>query len=236
MKSFRHDSKRHPEGVHGPQYLYLSAGTFDADRIGYFRLHIAADAEIQFDFDFRLSHARGGRDAGSRAGLHARGRRRICARGRGCRARHRSFCSSPFVLLGDRHEFLHGSRKIARGTSTLGEADEAIQSEGRSRTFAAHTLPDFGLVARTAGTMATSSDTATTVPATAATMPTGTGKLRPGNVRVTYRAFDIGGNASPPHTITTYVHLVDRDQVEATVAVEPHEAEPVHGASSSCSR
>ena len=39
-----------------------------------------AHAEVQFDLDLRLSHAGGGRDAGSRARLHARRRRRIRAR------------------------------------------------------------------------------------------------------------------------------------------------------------
>ena len=47
------------------------------------------DAEIQFDLDQRLSHARSGRDRGAGTGLHAGRRHGICARragqGPGCR-------------------------------------------------------------------------------------------------------------------------------------------------------
>ena len=39
-----------------------------------FKIHLRADAEVQFDLDFRLSHAGGGSDGGSRACLYA-GRR-----------------------------------------------------------------------------------------------------------------------------------------------------------------
>ena len=47
-----------------------------------FAYTLAADAEVQFDLDLRLSHAGGGRDAGPRTRLHARRRRRIsCAPG-----------------------------------------------------------------------------------------------------------------------------------------------------------
>ena len=101
-KALRHHPERHPQGVHGPQHLHLSAGAFDADHLRHLRLHVGADAEIQLDLDLRLSHAGGRRDAGPRARLHARRRRRICARRprrrprpstasrRGCRSSGRS--------------------------------------------------------------------------------------------------------------------------------------------------
>ena len=67
-----------------------------------FAYHLAADAEIQLDFHFRLSHAGSRSDAGPRARLYARRRRRISPRRaatpgststalrRGCRSSGRS--------------------------------------------------------------------------------------------------------------------------------------------------
>ena len=97
-----HDPERHPERVHGAEHLHLSARALDADHLRHLRLHLAEDAEIQFDLDLRLSHAGSRRDAGPRARLYARRRRRICARRhlppaststasrRGCRSSGRS--------------------------------------------------------------------------------------------------------------------------------------------------
>ena len=79
-KLVRHDPERYSQRIHGAQHLYLSARAFDAHRFRYFRLYLAVYAEVQLDFDFRLSHAGGRGDAGSRTRLHARRRRRICAR------------------------------------------------------------------------------------------------------------------------------------------------------------
>jgi methylmalonyl-CoA mutase len=59
--------------------------------------------------------------------------------------------AAPVLLLGDRHEFLHGGRQAARRAPALGEADEGVQSEGCARAVAAHALPDLRLVAHRAG-------------------------------------------------------------------------------------
>ena len=59
--------------------------------------------------------------------------------------------AAPVVLLGDRHELLHGDRQAARRAHDLGEADEAVQAGGRALAVAAHALPDLGLVAGRAG-------------------------------------------------------------------------------------
>ena len=96
----RHDPERHPQGVHGPQHLHLSARPVDAHHLRHLRLHLGAHAEVQLDLDLRLSHAGGRRDAGPRARLHARRRRRIRARRRQGRPRHRSFRAAALVLLG----------------------------------------------------------------------------------------------------------------------------------------
>ena len=62
-----HDPERHPQGVHGPQHLHLSARTLDAHRRRHHRIHRAAHAEVQLDLDLRLSHAGGRRDARCRS-------------------------------------------------------------------------------------------------------------------------------------------------------------------------
>ena len=82
-----HDPERHPQGVHGPQHLHLSARALDADHLRHLRLHLAEHAEVQLDLDFRLSHAGSGRDAGPGARLHAGRRRRIRPRRHRGRAR-----------------------------------------------------------------------------------------------------------------------------------------------------
>ena len=44
------------------------------------------------------------------------------------RHRHRPLRAAPLVLLGDRHELLHGGREAARRAPALGEADEAVRA------------------------------------------------------------------------------------------------------------
>ena len=89
------------------------------------------DAEVQFDLHLRLSHAGGRRDGGPGAGLHAGRRRRIRARRRGGRARHRCVRAATVVLLGDRHELLHGDRQDAGRAPAVGEADQDTSSSRR---------------------------------------------------------------------------------------------------------
>ena len=58
----RHDPERHPQGIYGAEHLHLSARSFDAHHLRHLRLHVAADAEIQLNLDFRLPHAGSRRD------------------------------------------------------------------------------------------------------------------------------------------------------------------------------
>jgi methylmalonyl-CoA mutase cobalamin-binding domain/chain len=46
---------------------------------------------------------------------------------------HRQVCAAAFVLLGHRHELLHGSRQDARGAHVVGQADEGSSSAERNR-------------------------------------------------------------------------------------------------------
>ena len=93
-----------------------------------------AHAEVQLDLDLRLSHAGGRRDGRPRTRLHARRRRRVRARRRRRRPRHRRVRAAPVVLLGDRHELLHGGRQDARRAPAVGEADQ--EGVRRRRTSA----------------------------------------------------------------------------------------------------
>ncbi len=79
-------------------------------------------------------------------------RRRVRARGRGSRPRHRRLRAAALLLLGDRHELLHGDRQDARRAPAVGEADQGrVQPEGRQVAGAAHALPDLGLEPHGAG-------------------------------------------------------------------------------------
>ena len=136
-----HHSERHPQRIHGAQHLHLPARSLHAHHLGHLRLHVGEDAEVQLDLDLRLSHAGGGCDGGPGAGLHARRRHRVRARRRQRRPRHRRLRAPALVLLGDRHELLHGDRQDARGPPDLGQAHQAESSIRRTcaRCRCAHT-------------------------------------------------------------------------------------------------
>ena len=107
-----------------------------------FAYTLAEHAEVQLDLDLRLSHAGGRRDAGPRTRLHAGRRRRIHPRGPRGRARHRPVRAAAVVLLGDRHELLHGGRQAARRAPALGQAGEGVRPEVGQVAAAAHPLAD----------------------------------------------------------------------------------------------
>ena len=88
----RDHPERHPQGVHGPQHLYLPARTEHADHLRHLRLHVARDAQVQQHLDQRLSHAGSGSDAAPRAGLHHRRRHGLCEIRRRQRSRYRQVC------------------------------------------------------------------------------------------------------------------------------------------------
>ncbi len=71
------------------KHLHLPANAIDAHRLGHFRLYQREHAEVQFDLDFRLSHAGSRRDRRPRARLHHRRRHRIRPCRRQCRHGHR---------------------------------------------------------------------------------------------------------------------------------------------------
>ncbi len=117
-----HHPERHPQRIHGAQHLHLPADAVAAHHLRHLRLHRRAHAEVQLDLDLRLSHAGGGCDAGPRTRLHARRRRRICARRDQGRAAGRQVRAAAVLLLGNRHELLHGSRQDARRAAACGRS------------------------------------------------------------------------------------------------------------------
>ena len=137
-----HDPERHSERVRGPQHLYLPARTVDADRRRHHRLHVARNAQVQLDFDQRLSHARGRGDGGAGARLHARRRDGICPRRAEKRARHRRVRAAAELLLRHRHEPVHGGRQTARGAHLVGADHGRSGRQVGEVEAAAHALPD----------------------------------------------------------------------------------------------
>ena len=146
-----HDPERHPQRIHGAQHLHLPARGLDAHRFRHLRPHRAAHAEVQLDLDFRLPHAGGRRDGRPRARLHPRRRPRIYPRRARRRPRYRRLRAAAIVLLGDRHELLHGGRQDARRAPHLVRPRQAVLAEEREVARTAHALPDVGLVAHRAG-------------------------------------------------------------------------------------
>jgi methylmalonyl-CoA mutase len=106
-------------------------------------LHRRAHAEVQQHQHQRLPHAGGRGDGRPRAGLHAGRRRRVRAHGRGRRAGRRRLRAAAVVLLGDRHELLHGGRQAARRRALLwAQADQAVRPEEPQVDEPAHAQPD----------------------------------------------------------------------------------------------
>ena len=78
-----HHPERHPQGVHGPKHLYLSAPALHAHRRRHHRVHGPAHGALQFRLGFGLPPAGGGRHHRPGAGLYPGQRAGIRARGFG---------------------------------------------------------------------------------------------------------------------------------------------------------
>ncbi len=145
------DPERHPQRVHGPQHLHLSAQAVDADHLRHLRLHEHQNAEVQLDLDLRLSHPRGRCDSGFGVGLHAGRWCGVHQGGSGRGVVHRQVRPAALVLLGHRDELLHGGRQAARRPAAVERAGRRVRSAEREIAFAAHAFADVGLVADGAG-------------------------------------------------------------------------------------
>ena len=85
----RHDPERHPQGVHRPRELHLSAGGRDPADDRPVRVLQRARAEVEHDLDQRLPLPREGLLGGPGGRVHARQRDRLRAGGARRRARDR---------------------------------------------------------------------------------------------------------------------------------------------------
>jgi methylmalonyl-CoA mutase len=94
----RHDPERHPQGVHGPQHLYLSARTLDADHLGHLRYTVREMPKFNSASRSPAITCRrpGATQVQELAFTIADGG--ICAR-RGARARYRQVRRAPELLL-----------------------------------------------------------------------------------------------------------------------------------------
>ena len=124
----RDHPERHPQGVHGPQHVYLPARAEHADHLGHHRLHLGARCPSSTASRSRGYHMQ---EAG------ATQRRRSSPSpsptaceyvkcGDGERARHRQVRRAAELLLRDRHELLHGDRQAARRARAVAPGDDAI--------------------------------------------------------------------------------------------------------------
>ena len=97
--ALRHGAERHPEGIHRARDVHLSAAPRDAHRHGYFRVVPPRGAQLECDFDFRVSHSRSGIDGRAGSGVHARQRNRVRGGGGRRRARGGRIRAAAFFLL-----------------------------------------------------------------------------------------------------------------------------------------
>ena len=123
-QALRHDPERHPQRIHGAEYVHLSAQAVDADRRRTFSPTPRREMPKFNSISISGYHMQ---EAGATADLElgytlADGVEYVRAGRRG-RARHRQVRAAAFVLLGDRHEPVHGDRQAARGAPAVGEAD-----------------------------------------------------------------------------------------------------------------
>jgi methylmalonyl-CoA mutase len=125
-KADRHHSERHSERVHGPQHLHLSAAAsmrIISDIFAFTSQNMPKFNSISIS-GYHMQEA--GATADLELGLHAGRRHRVCPRRRGRRPANRQVCTAAVVLLGHRHELLHGSRQDARRAHALGQADQGV--------------------------------------------------------------------------------------------------------------
>ena len=117
----RHHSERHSERVHGPQHLHLSAGPFDADHRRHFPVLLGEYAEVQLHFDQRISHAGGRRDAPTwNSATRWPTAWNTFAPGSQAGPGYRQLRAAPELLLGHRHEPLHGDRQDCARPASCG--------------------------------------------------------------------------------------------------------------------
>ena len=117
----RDHPERHPEGVHGPQHLHLSAETLDADRLRHLRLHRRGTCRSSTrSRSPAITCRRPARRPTSSSPTRIADGIEYARAGVAAGLDIDRFRAAPFLLLGDRHELLHGGRQAARRRACSG--------------------------------------------------------------------------------------------------------------------
>ena len=142
----RDHPERHPQGVHGPQHLHLPAGAVDADHLRHLRLHLGEDAASSTRSRSPATTCRRpGRPPTWSWPTRWPTASSTCRAGLGRRARRRRVRAAAQLLLGDRHELLHGGRQAAGRPAAVGQAGERVRARRtRSRCRCAPTRQTSG--------------------------------------------------------------------------------------------
>ena len=125
----RHDSERHPQGVHRARHVHLPAPPSHAPRHRRVRILRGRAAEMEHHLDQRVPHARGRGDGCPGARFHARRRHRVRRGGTAARARRRPLRAARLVLLRGLERTVRGGRQVPRRAPDVG-ADRARQVRG----------------------------------------------------------------------------------------------------------
>jgi methylmalonyl-CoA mutase len=99
----------------------------------------AEDAEVQLDLHLRLPHAGGRGDPDLELAYTLADGVEYIRAGQGRRPRRRRLRAAPVVLLGHRHELLHGGRQDARRPPALGEAGQGAVRPIRQESLSLRT-------------------------------------------------------------------------------------------------
>jgi methylmalonyl-CoA mutase len=138
-EALRHDPERHPQGVHGPQHLHLSARALDADHLGHLRVHLANMPKFNSISISGYHMQEAGATPTSSSPTPSPTASNTSAPASppaSTSTSSRRACPSS----GHRHELLHGGRQAARRAPALGEADvEALCAEGRPKSLSLRT-------------------------------------------------------------------------------------------------
>ena len=123
-----HDPERHPQRIHGAQHLHLSARAVAAHHLGHLRLTPRRTCRNSIRSRFpAITCRKPARRRISNSPTRSPTASNMCAPAWPPALDDRQVRAAPVVLLGDRHELLHGSRQDARRAPDLGEADEGVR-------------------------------------------------------------------------------------------------------------
>ena len=119
-QAFGHGAERRAQGIHRARNLHLSAAAGHAHHHRHVCLGERERARLEHDFDFRLSHARGGIDRGAGSRIHAGQRHGLRGGGDQGRTRCRQVRAAAFFLLQRAQQFSGRSREVPRRAPHVG--------------------------------------------------------------------------------------------------------------------